>query len=103
MQTACMLANAGVEQWWLHRSWPVDIVERQIVLDGVGWWTPAALGLIEDASEVAGMTEEETAIYATACMVMALSPRDKPLDSPICPEREEEDSGDIQVGLPDVH
>lgn len=48
------------------------------------------------------MTEEEAAIYATACMVMALSPRSAPMDSPIFPEKGDENSGDIQVELREV-
>ena len=107
--TAFMLGNVLLEgnstDWkaW-NRSFYSDVFPRQLVEDKFGWWTPAALGLSKNP-EFEGMSEDETAIYTTAVLLMTLPPerrlpsfREKPLAPPLPPE-ELKDPDQIEIKL----
>ena len=54
---------------WSRDFYP-DMYGRQQVRGAVGWWTPSDLG-VAGAKEFAGMSDEESAIYSTAMMIMS--------------------------------
>jgi hypothetical protein len=54
---------------WSRDFYP-DMYGRQQVRGAVGWWTPSDLG-VAGAKEFAGMSDDESAIYSTAMMIMS--------------------------------
>ena len=94
--------SADWKAW--NRSFDRDVVSRQLVNGTQGWWTPAALGL-PATPEIEGLSEDESAIYTTALLLMAFPPEprlptfgDKPLAPPL-PPVEMKDPGDIDIKL----